>query len=191
MANKSQPQPDSPQSKALAGMQRPRITGEDCQILSIFKDDEDLVLAVRNLFMGFKLSDNEVYLITDRLASKSVKGVLKKMFLPELKPEIPIGQNMDLWMTSDIVEATPETFELVYETKLTLIELIKQSLELLEDIESVPVDLSTIKNLAFLKARTGYINHVTAVLYDVVMNANRPLDSEAEILKKLTKNSSR
>ena len=34
--------------------------------------------------------------------------VLRKIFLPELDPYVPIGQNLDLWMTLPLEEMTPE-----------------------------------------------------------------------------------
>lgn len=34
--------------------------------------------------------------------------LMRKIFLPELDPYAPIGQNIDLWMTVDIKDRTPE-----------------------------------------------------------------------------------
>ena len=182
--------PNSPEAKALSEMQRPRVTDEDCQILSIFKDDEHLVLAVRNLFLGFELSEREESLIIDRLGSEGVQKVLRKMFLPELDPKIPVGQNVDLWTTTDVTEATEETFDLVYATKSKFIEMIETSLKKIEDLSNPGVDLTPAKDLAFLNARIRYINHTTKVLYDIVMNANRLVDPLA-IIKKNKANSSK
>jgi hypothetical protein len=34
--------------------------------------------------------------------------LLRKIFLPEVNPEAPLGQNIDLWMTVPIKELSPE-----------------------------------------------------------------------------------
>lgn len=168
---------DNPQAEALGKLNKPRVTDEDCAVLRPFKGNEDLLLAVRNLFIGFELSEKEKFIIKDQIDNDQIKKVIKKMILPELEPSIPIGQNMDLWMTKDISDIQDKKeFELVYSVKNMLIEMIKISLERLDDVEKPGLDLSPKKDLAFLKARIGYINHTTAVLQDILMNASRPID---------------
>ncbi len=192
MAEQKQVQPNSPQAKALSEMQAPRVTDEDCEILSVFKNDSNLNLALRNAFMGFELTSIEKSLLENRLVP-SVKKVLRKMFLPELEPEIAMGQNIDLWMTNDIAGAEPENFDTVYATKFKLIEMIEIGLGRLDALDDEGVDLTPTKDLAFLKARVNLINHVTMTIQDIVMNANRPIKgmSAEETLKKIKANSSK
>lgn len=176
-------QPDNPQAKALAESQKPRITNEDCEILSVFKGADDLVFAFKNLLLGFELTEKEKYTIQDRLDNDVVKKLIRKMILPELDPSIPLGQNIDLWMTNDIASSSKETFELDYKVKLLLIGMIETSLVRLDNTSKKGVDLSPKKDLAFLKARIGYINHVTTVLQDIIMNAHRSSESSKDKFK--------
>ena len=167
---------NNPQARALSQSQKPRITDEDCTALKPFKDNEELVLAVRNLFLGFDLSEEERYIIKNQFDNDEVNRVVKKMFLPQLESKIPVGQNMDLWMTNEIASSDKENFELNYKVKSLLIEMIETSFEKLADLDDFGkkgVDLSPKKDLAFLRARIGYINHTTMVLQDIIMNAHR------------------
>ena len=185
--------PNSPQAKALSEMQAPRVTDDDCEILSIFKDDNNLALALRNAFMGFTLTSTQKSLLENRLVP-SVKKVLRKMFLPELEPEIAMGQNIDLWMTNDIASLEDEaSFEIVYQTKSKLIALLEIGLNRLDDLDSDGADLTPRQDMAFLKARVHFVNHVTMTIQDIVMNANRPIAgvTTAEMLKKIKQNSSK
>lgn len=182
---------ENPQAEALSSFQRPRITDEDCEILSIFRGEDALIMALRNLFLGFDLTETESALIENRLQNDKVREVIRKVILPELDPVIPVGQNMDLWMTTDISEANSETFELIYETKQILIAMIETSLEKLRDLRNPGVDLTPRKDLAFLKARLGYINHTTAVLHDIIMNSHRSRESQEEFFKRIKKNSNK
>jgi len=163
----------NPQAKALTQSHKPRITDEECEILRPFKDDEELVLALRNLLVGFDLTDKERYTIEDRLDNSEIKRIIKKTLLPQLSPEIPVGQNIDLWMTNDIAEADEDSFELKYRTKALLIELIERGMERLDEVSAEGFKLTPSKDLAFLKARIAYINHITIVLNDLIMNAHR------------------
>jgi len=167
--------PNNPQAKALADSIKPRITDEDCAAIEVFKDNDDLVMAFRNLLLGFELSDKERYIIEDGIDNDETKRVIKKFLLPELEPEIALGQNIDLWMTTDITNADEDSFELVHRTKMLLIGMLETSLERLEDTSNKGVRLSPDKDLAFLKARIAYVNHTSVVINDLIMNANRPI----------------
>jgi len=167
-------QPENPQAEALSQLQKPRITDEDCEILSVFKDNPELILALRNLLFGFTLVDKELYIIEDQLDNDAVKAVIRKSILPELQSNIPLGQNIDLWATKDVSEATEESFKLDYKVKELLVGMVETSLKRLDNLNNDGVDLKPKKDLAYLKARIGYINHTTRVLQDLFMNAKRP-----------------
>jgi hypothetical protein len=53
--------------------------------------DEELTL-IRNTFKG----------------NDTLLKLMRKVFLPEIDPDAPIGQIIDLWMTVSITEKTPE-----------------------------------------------------------------------------------
>ena len=62
------------------------------------KDDHVLVQeAAKNVVMVNQIADNDALL-----------KVMRKVFLPEITANTPIGQQVDLWMTLNLEELTPE-----------------------------------------------------------------------------------
>lgn len=54
--------------------------------------------------------------------------LLRKVFLPELDPELPIGQMIDLWMTLDIKDKPPEEVKIQLIARNTVITHIESQL---------------------------------------------------------------
>lgn len=54
--------------------------------------------------------------------------LLRKVFLPELTPDAPIGQNIDLWMTFKVEEVDAETALVNLKARNTLITHLEQCL---------------------------------------------------------------
>lgn len=58
--------------------------------------------------------------------------VLRKIFLPEIDPNAPIGQVIDLWMTVDIRNMTPETAWMTLVARNSVITHVEQMLTQIE-----------------------------------------------------------
>lgn len=54
--------------------------------------------------------------------------LMRKMFLPEIDPNAPVGQVLDLWMTIKIDEMTPEEALINLKARNTLISHVDQVL---------------------------------------------------------------
>ena len=54
--------------------------------------------------------------------------LLRKVFLPEIDPYAPLGQVVDLWMTIDLRQQTPETAYVNLMARNTLITHVEQQL---------------------------------------------------------------
>jgi hypothetical protein len=76
-----------------------------------------------------RITENDIAMI-----KKLFKGndealkLLRKMFLPELDPSAPFGQMIDLWMTVDIKDMTPEEAYVNLKARNTLITHLDQQL---------------------------------------------------------------
>lgn len=53
---------------------------------------------------------------------------LRKIFLPEVSPSSPIGQNIDLWMTIPLEDLTPEEALINIKARNSLINHVEQCL---------------------------------------------------------------
>lgn len=56
-----------------------------------------------------RITDKDIYLIKSAFAENDeLLKTLRKIFLPELDPTAPLGQQIDLWMTVKIDDMLPE-----------------------------------------------------------------------------------
>ncbi len=80
-------------------MKERRITDEEIEILKgMFKDNDKLL------------------------------KVIRKIFLPEVTPDAPLGENIDLWMTTPIKDMSPEQALINITARNHLITHVEQSL---------------------------------------------------------------
>ena len=56
-----------------------------------------------------RISEQEIELIKSTFkGNEHLLKMLRKIFLPEIEPDAPIGQNIDLWMTVPVSQMTPD-----------------------------------------------------------------------------------
>lgn len=76
-----------------------------------------------------RISDIELELIKSTFAgNEELLMLMRKVFLPELDPSLPLGQNIDLWMTLKIEDLTPEQAIINIKARNTLIQHIESQL---------------------------------------------------------------
>ncbi len=173
-------------------IQQMRISDQEKSLLrTTFKDREDILLAIRNLFFGFELDETEKKLI-DGLNVLNIKKLLRKIFLPELQKDIPIGQNMDLWMTFQI--NSPAEAWIVGAARSILIDSLEKTLALIENVNGEKVDLEVSKNFdetwhSSLIARNNFITHIEIQLGVIRVLANEKEETPEEKKERLRKDS--
>lgn len=67
--------------------------------------------------------------------------LMRKLFLPELDPTVPLGQNMDLWMTLKIDEMPPDVALINLKARNSLIQhldLVLNTIKILSEDEDTP-----------------------------------------------------
>lgn len=76
-----------------------------------------------------RFSDEEIELMKVTYGGDDgLLKLLRKVFLPELDPTLPLGQNMDLWMTMDINALPAEEAKIQMVARNTLIGHIESQL---------------------------------------------------------------
>src|SRR3990167_7003412 len=84
-------------------IQQMRISDVELDLLKgTFADKDEVMKIIRNLFLGLETSNDEKELVRSLFKGEALRKMMRKQFLPELQPDIPVGQNIDLWMTIDI-----------------------------------------------------------------------------------------
>jgi hypothetical protein len=75
-----------------------------------------------------RYTEAELSLIKHTFGSDEVLKVLRKTFLPELDPDAPIGNQIDLWMTVKVDDLTAEQAVVNIKARNSLIMHVEQQL---------------------------------------------------------------
>lgn len=76
-----------------------------------------------------RISDKELELIKSTFAgNEELLMLMRKVFLPEISPELPLGQNIDLWMTVKVEDMTPEEAIINLKARNTVIQHVESQL---------------------------------------------------------------
>lgn len=88
-----------------------------------------------------RITDAELQTIKSLFAdNEEGLKVMRKIFLPELDPATPLGQNLDLWMTVKIEDMSPEQAVINIKARNTLITHIEQQLLQLRSLAGLKVE---------------------------------------------------
>lgn len=176
------------EQKNSLSVQQARISDEEKDLLrGLFLDNEPLLIAVRNLFFGFDLSTQEKEWLKV-IKTPEQKRLLRKIFLPELQPDLPIGQSIDLWMTIKLGDAGKD--EEIMESRRILLDNLEKALKLLDNPTGRKVDLSVVGlESAELQARNTFIGHVEMQLQAIRAMANEKKETQEERSIRLLKDS--
>jgi len=76
-----------------------------------------------------RITDDELATIKSMFAD-NLPGlkILRKIFLPEINANAPLGQNLDLWMTMKVEDQSPEAIITNLKARNTLISHVEQCL---------------------------------------------------------------
>ena len=175
--------------KTSQTVQQARISDLEKSLLrNTFKDREDLLLALRNLFLGFELNPSERELVNS-FSSPELRKVLRKHFFPELQKDIPLGMNHDLYMTITINSL--DEFSVKYEALVQTMGMIELALALLDDPDGVKPDLSLMGSIthANLIARNSYIVTIDQACLKIRMLANGEQETPEQRKERIKKDS--
>ena len=183
--------------KTSQTVQQARISDKEKNLLrNTFSENEDLLIALRNLFFGFEMNEGEKIMLK-RLESKEVRKLLRKIFLPELEKDIPIGQSIDLWATLNIEGKDFDQISRSMLARISLIKHIETVLALLENPNGKKVNLwdydliTTTASNHELLARNTFISHIELQLAVIRMLANSVEETPEQLEARIKADSSK
>lgn len=109
-------------------------------IKNTFAENYDLLMAMRKVFLQMPLDiiDKDILSV---FRSKELLAVVRKAWLPELDAHAPLHQLIDLLMTVEIREKTPqEAYPQIVARKL-VIKYLEQQFAVLESLDTVGITL--------------------------------------------------
>ena len=178
---------EQPKPKSSLTVQQGRITSDEKEILKqYFLGNEALLLALRNLFFGFKLTDGEKTIL-GQLHQGLIRQLLRKIFLPEITRDIPIGQSVDLWMTVKL--DIPERDKMNIRARQLLIDDLEKALKTLDTLDNSGVSLKIDKTPEGITYRNTFISHIELQLLAIRSMANEKIESSEQQTERLLKDS--
>lgn len=176
-----------------------RITDSEMSILkNTFAEDDALLKLLRKVFFKVKLTADEKKKVAEVLTGKSVLDVLKKIFLPTISTEVPLGQNIDLFMSINLENKDDEQVERLLSARYWIIDNIETGLKAIETGEFVEEkDITTFEcpsdldRYTYLIARNTFITHTEQSLLQIKFLAGEKTESVEQTLERLNKNSAK
>lgn len=107
-------------------MRQMRYTDKELGIIkNTFADNDDALIALRKKMLGYPMTEVETNLTNFK---GELKSVMVKTFNPQIDPDAPINQVIDLWMIVDFRDKTPEQARLLFRAKKKQLDFIDDKL---------------------------------------------------------------
>ena len=111
-----------------------------------FAENDFLLLAIRKLFFGGELTDEQKKVIVATFKSKEVRGVFQRKVYGLNNLDTPVGQLSDFWLGAEkqIFGASKDTIKQALHSKARVLAMFEQSFKLLTnpDGEKIKIDYS-------------------------------------------------
>lgn len=177
--------------------QQMRISDEEISVLkNTFAENDVLLKSVRKAMLGLPMDADERTYLNQVFSNPQLKKVVRRCFLPEIEGDVPLGQNMDLWMTISFVDRTPEMAHLVMQARHLLIEMLESGLKQLTEPEFInlvqfEVTKDAEQDYIHLTARNSFINHLDQQLIQIKFLAGRKEETVEQTKARLQKDSNK
>ena len=164
-----------------------------------FAENDDLLISIRALLLGFDIKKSEADVIASTFKDKAVLEAFRKKLYPVLTPTSLIGQGGDYWYGTDteILGREPSTIGQIVESKHRVLSMLEQGMKLLENPASgkkMSLAFRDVKSDPFqieLLARNKYINAVGTALSMIKAVAGLRSETVEQTKKRLTMDSSK
>lgn len=183
-----------------------RFTDKELKLMkNVFAEKPEMLIAIRKVMLQIELTEQEDVLIKT-VVKGDVPALIRKVFLPTIDGNAPLNQIVDLMMTIKIEDKTPEEAHPHIMARKQMIDYIDQQLsqfEIPSKVEEINLEyLSRVDgaaqdgkskngNYIDLTTRNTIIQHVEQMLFQVKVLAGTVEETEEEMHKRITQNSSK
>jgi hypothetical protein len=173
-------------------------------IKGVFSENEDLLKVIRKVFYQMPLNAVDLSLLQVTFKEKEgLKKVLRKVLLPTLSPDVPLQQNIDLWLLVKVKELPVSEASVHIKSIKIWIDYMNQQLKVIESGKYIKKpkisfnELTNIKNktdwdlFANMLARNTIVNHVEQQLQQLLMLAGLKNETPEQTIERLHKDSAK
>lgn len=180
-----------------------RFTDAELSLIkNTFAENNELLKAIRKVFLQMPLSDADKAIL-NVFHSNDLMGVVRKAWLPTLDPEAPLHQLIDLYMTVDIKEKTPDDAYPQIMARHQVIAYLEQQLQSLtnldeseqairlDDMLRITPRAEAMELYVNYTARNTIIGHTEMQLDQMRILAGSKDESTEDTLRRLQQNSTK
>jgi hypothetical protein len=175
--------------------------GELALIKATFADNDTLLKKIRKAFFQFHLTDEDAKIL-GVLNSAELHAILRKVFLPEIDADAPLGQNIDLFMTINVQGKDPIDVSYELEGRTKVIKMIEEGLTRLQTLHKVGTGVIAThtpmliracadQDMVNVTARNTLIMHIEQQLIQLKVLAGQKEETVEETKTRLMKDSTR
>ncbi|MCP3684620.1 MAG: hypothetical protein GY861_18290 [bacterium] len=172
-------------------------------IKTTFGDNDERFFSIRKLMLQMDLNKTDVANLKVFKESKEAMAVLRKAFLPELEADAPIAQPVDLYLTLNFAEKSPEDALDQIMIRALVMDYIDQQLSVLDCNRAEVISFEKLTSLedtcrsnavntfVNFSARNMIINHTEQRFQELKMLANIEPETLEEVEERMAKDSNK
>ena len=131
-----------------------------------FAGNDERLFALRKLFLQMPLDVIDQSLLSVFRANEPLMQLMRKTYLPQLSADVPINQEIDLWMTVDLKDKSPVAAWPFICSREDVITYLEEQLDRLEYGDSdivgtTTIDLASLTTIDEKNPEATYINLIT------------------------------
>jgi len=179
--------------------QQPRYSNEELSLFkNTFAENDDLLILLRKVMLQAELTEAEDIMAKNVFGKPNVAELLRRQFLPEIEPDAPVNQIIDMWVEvyNNNKDRSIADIAVRVEARAMVIEYIHQQLEYIENskestmsIEAFNVNADNLV-VTFL-ARNDLYKHIESQLMFIKIMAGKKDETPDETMKRIKKDSSK
>lgn len=168
-------------------------------IKSAFAENDELLVMIRKLFFGGKLTADEKKIITSTFSNEEVVEVLRRKVYGINNFETPIGQLSDFWLGAEtqIFGANRDTVYQAIMSKELVLSMFTKAFNLLSNPDGERVSINFINDIqadplgVSLISRNLYMKAVESALHAVKVIAGMKSETVEDAVKRMQSDSSK
>ena len=123
-----------------------RFTDYELGIIKVtFKDNDILLMTLRKFFLQGELTNEEKDMVRNFGANKPAVAVLKKTLLPEIDPNAPLFQLVDIWLNVETNGSNPEKAYFEMQSRQIVKEYLEIQFKILNGENVGMIDLKSLE----------------------------------------------
>lgn len=167
-------------------------------IKATFAENDFLIIAIRKLFFGAKLTKEEQNSIAEAFKEPKVLEVVRRKIYPVFNVETPVGQLSDPWLgvEEQIFGASKDTITQAVNSKAIAMTMFEQAFKSIYGGEQVSIEYNPASLIhdelgVNLIARNLYMKGIETGLTGIKMIAGKKEETLEQTLKRLTQDSAK